>query len=149
MENNATNIPIVYGMLCTVISPNKKVVLLKRSPDKKVYPNLWSVVGAYPFKDKFDACEIALREISDELGLIGEVLEIGSEIVNQLELEDRTIELHIIPVLAKVSSENVNLNEEHTDYKWVSIDEIVKFELAPGMLEIINSVHTKKHLDDL
>ena len=90
---------------------------MKRSPDKKVYPNLWAVVGAYPFKEKVDMSAIALREITDELGLDGKIVRVGKEIVRNVELEGRLIELHIVPVLATVDSEVVKLNNEHTGYK--------------------------------
>ena len=147
--NQSANPPIIYGMLCTVVSPNKRIVLLKRSPGKKVYPNLWAVVGAYPFKEKVDMATIALREITDELGLNGNIIRVGNEIVNKVELEGKLIELHVVPVLATVNSEEVILNNEHTEYVWVDIDNVSSVELAPGMLDVMLAVNTEEYINSL
>ena len=134
-------------MLCVVISPRlKKLLLLKRAPTKKVYPNLWAVVGAYPFFEKVDMKEIALREIKDELGLQGKVLNVGEEVSKITNLENKTIELRVTPVIASVDSENITLNDEHTEYKWVDIPELKDFNLAPEIDTAIAALKTAEYI---
>ena len=141
-----TDYPIIYGMLCVVISPRlKKLLLLKRAPTKKVYPNLWAVVGAYPFFEKVNIHDIAIREIKDELGLHGKVLKVGEEFSKIANLEDKTIELRVTPVIASVDSEEITLNDEHTEYKWVDISELKNFDLAPDIDTAITALDTEKY----
>lgn len=139
--------PVIYGMLCVVISPRlKKLLLLKRSPTKKVYPNMWAVVGAYPFFEKVDMSDIAIREIKDELGLKGKVLKVGEEVTKITELEGKTIELHVTPVIASVDNDTITLNDEHTEYKWIDISELKDFDLAPDIDTAIAALNTKEYI---
>ena len=141
-------LPIIYGLACVVIHPKlKKLLLLKRSPDKKTFPNKWWVVGAYPFFEKVDMVQIAIREIKDELGRQGAVLKISSEITKIIFLEGRTVELILTPVLASIESENIIINNEHTEYKWIDLLDLDKFDLAEGINDIIQILDVQKYLN--
>jgi len=124
-----------YGMLCVVIC-KKKVLLLKRSPTKKFFPNKWAMVGAAPLASTDDMRAIALREIRDELGVGGKILKEGEEIINKIIEGEEVTEWHISPFLAELDTENIVLNPEHTQFVWVKPKEIEKYDI-PEELKLI------------
>lgn len=81
--------------------------------------------------------EAALRELAEETGLEGEVLNRGDS--DTVELRERFLEIHVFEV--KVEEKDVKLSREHRDFQWVSKEEIEKLDSEKGMqldLEAIN-----------
>lgn len=146
MSNTDTKLPIVYGMLCVVISSSHKLLLLKRSPTKTIFPNKWSVIGAYPFQECGNMGEVAIKELKEETGLQGTILVGGQEMVKSGNLGGKDVELHVFPFLVGTGKDGVSLNEEHTEYKWIKLEELTEYDLAPGIVEAISAVETKEHL---
>lgn len=120
-------------MACVVIDGHGQILLLKRSPEKRIFPNKWAVVSAGPLESKDDRRLIALREIKDELGIEGEVLKEGRETV----IIDNHVEWHVKWFLAGVATHKIRLNHEHTEYKWVFIDGLTKYDTIEGTGQMI------------
>ena len=98
-------------------------LLLKRS-NNKIYPRIWQGVTG-----KIDDNEIpyqtGLRELKEETSLIAEKMW-SIDKVNMFYDAQNNI-MNLIPVFGVlVSSKNVILSEEHSEYKWCDIDETIK-----------------------
>ncbi len=130
MDNNQQN----YAMACVVVDQQGKVLLLKRAPDKKLYPNKWFVVGAAPLSAEENFKEIALREIKDELGVEGKIVREGPK----YNLETNDSNWTVVTFLAKISDNDIILNKEHTEYKWINPNEVRQYETVPNTVEIVN-----------
>jgi len=104
-----------------------EVLLLKRSPDRGGF---WNVVnGTFEFGETIPQCRE--RELFEETG-IKKILQWSDEL-NRFSF--KYIDGYVVVVLVysvEVSSnQEVAINEEHTEYKWVSFDEainLMKFE---------------------
>lgn len=122
----------IYAIVCVVTNKEGKILILKRSPDKKYFPGKWAFVSAAPLEGSEDMEAIAKREIKDELGIEGEILKREKPV--ELEIEDKNWKIY--PFLARVSTRNIILNEEHTEAKWVTLDELQNYNLIEGMQEL-------------
>ncbi|MBX7042527.1 MAG: NUDIX domain-containing protein [Ignavibacteria bacterium] len=98
-------------------------LLLKRS-GKVTYSGIWSVCAG-KIEPGEKAYEAAVREMREETGLAPEEL-YNVDAVNVF-YDPVTDGMHVVPVfLARVEICDVTLNEEHTEYKWLTADEAVK-----------------------
>ncbi|MFB6175314.1 MAG: NUDIX hydrolase [Candidatus Nanohalobium sp.] len=68
--------------------------------------------------------EAALREIKEETGLEPEVLRTGESYMNTGELG----EWKIFPVLMESSSREVDMNHEHSEFRWIELGELEGLE---------------------
>ncbi len=102
------------------INKKEEILILKRSPHKKHYPNLWdTMVGR---KEENETIVEALhREIKEELGIE------DFSIIKQSKTELYTEGDHqwnVTIFLCQMEKEGITLNDEHTKYKWLSLDKI-------------------------
>lgn len=97
-------------------------LIFKRSANK-IYGNQWRMVGG-KVGEKESSWEGALRELKEETGLTPQKFwTIPS--VNQF-YEAKTDTIHSIPAFAAEldASANIQLDGEHTEFKWVSIEDV-------------------------
>jgi isopentenyldiphosphate isomerase len=125
-----------HGIACAVQNKRGKILLLKRSPDKKFFPNKWFVVGAYPLGEDEDFDKKTHIELVDETGFDGKIINRGE--VLKMEMDGRVIDVHTY--LADRTTDEVKLNNEHTEYKWVGLQEIKKYDVIPGTFEMIDNL---------
>lgn len=126
----------IHGIACVVRGPNNKILLLKRSPTKKLFPGKWFVVGAYPLNENDDFEKKAHLEMVDETGQDGEIINSGELL--KMEVDGEVIDVHTF--LARRQTEEVLLNDEHTEYKWVDQAAIKNFDCVPGMYEMMDNL---------
>ena len=98
-------------------------LLLKRSMDT-IYPGTWQGVTG-----KIELSEIpyktALRELMEETGLIANRLFTVDKVNTFYDYKRDT--MNLIPVFgAIVTTNDVKLSKEHTEFKWCSVDEAKK-----------------------
>ena len=107
-------------------SGQPEFLLLKRAEDQ-LYPGIWQcITGKIQFDEK--SFQTALRELKEETGLLTDKLWVIDQVNHYYEpSEDR---MNLIPVFgAVVSSKNVILSKEHSQFKWCPIIEIEKLLL--------------------
>lgn len=105
--------------VAAIITKGDRLLAMKRSPNKDAGPNLWeSLSGRVEHHEEpYDAIK---REVLEECGL-------------EVEIEERPVDVYMSkrlghPMLllvykAKHLSKEVKLSSEHTEYRWVTIDE--------------------------
>lgn len=128
MDTKTQNNTPLHGMVCVVINLNGQILILKRNANKKYFPGKWAPVGAAPLTGKENMKEIALREITDELGASGTIC----KEYNPTPFETNGQHWIIHPFLAKIDTDNITLNDEHTEAKWITPKEIVNYDTIPG-----------------
>lgn len=116
------NLGIVNGDVALPV-PEKagEYLLLKRSEETSS-SGLWNFPGG-KVKGEEERDEAALRELKEETGLHGEILERGRPYINEGELGY----WRIYPFLVEVDGE-VSLNGEHSDYRWIKTQELDELE---------------------
>ena len=127
-------IKIVAGIF---INDRNQILLLKRTPLRKSYPNKWNVLSA-TIEDGEQASACFAREIIEELGAIKfEVLKAGEPYVDK----QKEGLWYVYPYLCKIVGGEIVLDKrEHTEYKWVSVSELKRYETVPGIMSDLKSL---------
>jgi len=119
-----------------------RFLVAKRAETMDTHPGLWNFPSG-KIESGEEPVEAALRELQEETGLVGEVLRTADAF--EQETEDGNFKVH--PVLVLVSGEP-ELNREHTEYRWISRDEMKKTESVPGFLRNLEKLGIDKNLSD-
>jgi 8-oxo-dGTP pyrophosphatase MutT (NUDIX family) len=119
------------GALAIIVNEEEKVLIVKRSPFKGSWmPNKHALVGGKI--EKNEAPDVAAkRETFEEAGLTLENFE-GS--FNVLSPDDKVD--HVFIAKAPQNQE-VKLNNEHTEYNWVALEELKNYDTVPMLYECI------------
>jgi len=113
-----------------ILIKNEKgnVLLLKRAPESHFAPNQWGYPGG-KIEDGETALEAAVRETQEE---------------TQLVVQSTTSLGVFNGAVAAFYSDDfegkVEIDFEHTDWKWVTPTELNSYDLAPSVLEIFKKV---------
>lgn len=116
-----------------------RFLLLKRAADKR-YAGQWRMVGG-----KVEGCEAAwqsgLRELREETGLFPALFWSVPSVNTFYEARQDTV--HHIPVFAaEVDSDEIALDDEHTDYAWISSHQITDYVAWPEQRRLLSLIHT-------
>ncbi len=80
--------------------------------------------------------EAAVRELKEETELTGNILEAGEPYIGEGELGY----WKIYPFQMKVNSRDIELDYEHSDYKWLELDEL-KEHNTMGQLKSLKALN--------
>lgn len=133
-----------------IIHKDGKYLIVKRSPNKKVFPNRWTVPGGglevtdYINTPKttpeawYYAIENSLRrEIKEEVSL---EVDKPKYLLDLVFIRPDNIPVATLSYYCDWKSGEVKLNEENIDFKWVTIDEAKNYDLISGIFEEIEMV---------
>ena len=134
---NADKAPVVT----IIVKFKDKILLLKRSNNVSTYRGKWQAVAGYldevrPLKEK------VLEELREEIGVLEKDIE-KIKYGKMFEFHDKDIGKTWIvnPVLAKLKKKpQIKIDFEHTDYKWISPEEIGKVDIVPNLKESMKRV---------
>ena len=115
---------------CAILVRNSedKILLLKRSPQSHFAPDLWGFPGG-KIEAGESALEAVVRETQEETQLrVTNVKSLG--VINNVVAAYFTDEFE----------GEVEIDFEHTDWKWVSRAHLANYELAPSVEEIYEKV---------
>jgi len=119
------------------------ILLLKRNAKRRTSPNKWQTPSGF-MKEGESAEEAVLREVKEETSLDGRVEKCG----RVFEVIDEWARWIIVPFLISVKSDNNNAvvidTKEHSEFRWVRLDEISNFECVKGIDEDLKAVGLKK-----
>jgi len=134
-----------------IYNDDGKFLITKRSPDKKVHPDKWTVPGGGMEVDDY----INTEETAGDNGWRNPIdITLKREVKEEvnLEIEDSELLCSIsfirpdgIPVLvlshfAKYKRGEVELDEDAVEYAWISVDEIDNYDLIKAITEEIKQV---------
>lgn len=118
--------------LTVIFNNNHKILLLKRSENTNWCPNCWALVGGKIEKNESPE-EGLLREVKEETQI-----KLVKYKLKKIIKFDNVLEYLYI---SKVDNDLVELNGEHSDYKWYSIDEIKTLDnIVPELINYIKYV---------
>lgn len=122
------------------ITDKKPQFLLLLRSSKKIYANQWRMIGG-KVEEGEKYWKAALRELNEETGLIPiKFWTIPS--VNTF-YEATSDQIHYIPAFAvELKSDAIpELNDEHTEYQWISIEELDSYLNWPEQKRLIRLTH--------
>lgn len=113
-------------------------LLLKRKSDS-VYGHLWQGVAGKREGNE-TAAEAVLRELREETGLIPVRMFVADHVSHFYQTHGDL--MHLVPVFGvEVESKEVQLSEEHTEYRWLRRDDALKRLSWKQQKESISVLH--------
>ncbi len=117
------------------------ILLLRRNAQRRTSPNKWQTPSGF-MKEGESAEEAVLREVKEETALDGTIKKSGSA----FEVVDEWARWIILPFLISVKSDKVVIDtREHSEFKWVKVDEVSSFECVKGIDEDLKAVGLKDY----
>ena len=112
------------------------ILLLKRNAQRRTSPNKWQTPSGF-INESESAEEAVLREVKEETSLEGVIKKSGSA----FEVVDEWARWIIIPFLISVKSDKVVMDtREHSEFRWVKVNDISNFECVKGIEEDLKAV---------
>ena len=120
MVNTIITVRVVDAYVFKKVKKKIHFLLLKRAGTKN-YEHLWQGVAGKLEKGE-SAWQAALRELDEETSLKPKCMFIADHVSKFYErIGDR---INLIPVFGiEVGSEEVRLSDEHTEFRWMNVDE--------------------------
>ena len=116
-----------------------RILLLRRNARRRTSPNKWQTPSGF-MKEAESAEEAVLREVKEETALDGTIEKSGSA----FEVVDEWARWIILPFLVLVKSYKVVIDtREHSEFKWVKVDEVSSFECVKGIEDDLKAVGLK------
>ena len=124
------------AVLTCLVKFKDKILILKRSDKVWTYKGKWNSVAGY--MDEFKPLrQKALEELNEELGISKEQIS-NLKLGKPFEFFDEKIKKKWIvhPVLSELKQKpEIKLDFEHTDFKWISPEEIKNYDVVPNLLQ--------------
>ena len=116
-----------------------RILLLKRNARRRTSPNKWQTPSGF-MNEGESAEEAVLREVKEETSLDGTIMKSGSV----FEVVDKWARWVIVPFLISAKSDKVVIDtSEHSEFRWVNVDEVSSFECVEGINEDLRAVGLK------
>ena len=128
-------------IVTSFLSYNDKFLILKRSNQVRSMNGLWSGVSGVIEKNE-EPIKRARIEIFEELGISEKhVTLIKSN--NELIVESPQYKNHqwlIFPFLFKTDKNEIKLNWENSEFKWIDVNQLKEFNTVPNIEKILLSL---------
>jgi ADP-ribose pyrophosphatase YjhB (NUDIX family) len=117
-----------------VVTHGRKILLVKRSRELRLYPGKWDWVCGF-LDDNKSIEEKALEELNEELGLReDDIASLTRGNVRMDESEGYKKTWIIVPILAKVKTTKYRLDWEASEAKWYRPEELHELDMPRGAL---------------
>jgi 8-oxo-dGTP diphosphatase len=118
-----------------------KILLGKRASDRKLYPNVWDIIGGHCLPDEEPESTLA-RELQEEINITPkEFRRLGAFNELQPDLFGER-EYHVYIVTEWIGKGPTALGDEHSEIGWFSIEEAIRLDLAhPGYIELFKTIN--------
>lgn len=130
---------IFAPVVIVFIQYNDKILLLRRSDKVLEYKNKWSTVAGFLDELK-PITEKVRQELKEELNITDNDIE-SIHIGDPYEFDDEGIKRIWLrcPALVVLNKKvNIDLDWEHSEYAWISKEEIVGFDIVPDTERTLN-----------
>lgn len=118
---------------------DNKVLICKRSNNREFYPGLWECGGGHVKKGETFQ-EALKRQLKEELGILVDVLDsFDTYHINNEVLGVR----FTCRITGFVNGKSPSISKEHSEWKFLGMDELDNFEFIPGLKERIKQAYSK------
>ncbi|MGY5150448.1 MAG: NUDIX domain-containing protein [Candidatus Nitrosopumilus sp. bin_68KS] len=125
-------------IVTSFIRSNDKLLILKRSDKVKSMKGLWAGISGI-IENNEDPLKRAKIEIFEEVGITEDKITLVKSTdgmrVNSPQYENH--EWEIYPFLFEAENPTVKLNWENSQYEWINIEELEKYETVPSLQKVL------------
>lgn len=138
---NLTGIDVVTAFL----ESDGQILILRRSNSVKTMKEKWGAVSGY--LENNDPLRQAIIEIYEETGLDSSKIQLvrSGDLLLAIDPENPGTSYNIHPYLFQSKSRNVTLSREHDRFKWITMNELWKYDSVPKLKEAYESVAGSLH----
>lgn len=117
---------------------NEEFLILKRSSKVKSMKGLWAGISGL-IENNEEPLERAEIEIFEEVGIKKQDLKLikSGESMKIKSIQYENHEWEIFPFLFEVENPKIILNWENSDYKWIKIEDLQKFDTVPSLEQVL------------
>lgn len=119
-----------------VVTNNGKVLLVRRSPHMRLYPDCWHCIAGF-LDDNQSVEEKIIEEVNEEAGIARQnitAIKHGTVLLHEAPEYNKTF--IIVPALVTVDTDKFKLNWESEAAKWYDPGEVPSLNLMPGFLKV-------------
>ena len=128
-----------------VFNKQDKVLLLQRSADEDIYPEMWELPSGK--REFFESSHDSLiREIKEETGLDVKIIQPCSVFEYKIEKPNEIRDSTQINFIVTSDSSEVKISNEHQNFNWISEGEIEQCDMSDETKKTIRSafnLHSK------
>ena len=128
-------------IVTTFLKNQNKILILKRSQKVKTMKGLWSGISGI-IENNEKPIKRAEIEIFEEVGIKDNEIKL-LKIGEQLDIESpqyKNHQWHVFPFLFETEIMEIKLNWENSDFKWIVIMELEKFNTVPNLDQVLFSM---------
>lgn len=122
-----------------IVKYKSKILVVQRSAHMRLYPNYWNGISGF-LDDKRSLEEKVRDELREELGIKQRYIvsiRLGQIFDQEAPKYQKTWIVH--PVLVTVSTDQITLNWEAQNYRWLRPKEVITYQLLPGFDQVLKS----------
>lgn len=123
------------NVVSCVIKDGERILFLRRSSKVGTFQGYWSAVSGFIESDE-TPLETAIKEVWEETTVISKPTKAGEP----FKVRDKDIVWTIHPFLFEEKNCSIQIDWEHTEYKWVCVDETVSYQCVPGLDVVYKSL---------
>jgi 8-oxo-dGTP pyrophosphatase MutT (NUDIX family) len=123
-------------VVTAVLKKGDHILIVKRGRRVNTFKGKWSCISGRMEKTPMQS---VLKEIEEETG-IGKGNAYLKREGNPVLAEGEGFKFKVYPFLFEVESDNITLNWENKEYKWILPEEIDKYDTVPKLKEVIKEV---------
>ena len=127
---------------CILENKERKILILKRSDKVKTYRGLWSGVSGYVEKNEAPV-DTAYKEINEETGISKndvELIKSGAPIQFEDTYKGEKYNWTVFPFLFFKKNGKINIDWEHSEYRWVSPSKIEGYDTVPHFFDVVSNL---------
>ncbi|KYK36101.1 MAG: NUDIX domain-containing protein [Theionarchaea archaeon] len=123
-------------VVTAILKRGEKILIVKRGNRVNTFIGKWSGISG---RMERTPLESVLREIEEETGIPQEKVALIKE-GNPICAKGENLEFKVYPFLFEVEEENIKLNWENIEYRWITPEKIRKYKTVPKLREVIEEV---------
>ena len=128
-------------IVTSFLTHNDKILILKRSEKVKTMKGLWSGISGIIENNEIPV-ERAKIEIFEEVGINQEyitLIKTNKELCGESP-QYKNHQWIIFPFFFKTDKNDIKLNWENSEFRWINIDQLKQFYTVPNLEKVLLSV---------
>ena len=125
-------------IVTSFIKYNDQILILKRSEKVRSMKGLWSGVSGI-IENNENPIDRAKIEIFEEVGIKEKEIKLIKKL-EKMKIQSQQYKNHeweIFPFLFETNNENVELNWENSEFKWITPKELKNYQTVPSLEKIL------------